>query len=136
MQDDRHIILQCNLYNIIDLENDRGCCGQLLYWDNYRWFWKTWKKKFFQYQNGRLHIWKPNQSHKKCKKINIKSSTTITYLTWTRYLGHFVWKFSIFKGNGKYQHTFASPRKEKLLLLWNQIDAHINAQRSDIYFPG
>ena len=44
--DNGHIILQCDLYNIIELE--RGCCGQFLHWDTTKWFWKSWKKKFFQ----------------------------------------------------------------------------------------
>ena len=134
MENNRHIILQCDLYNVIELE--RGCCGQFLYWETTKWFWKSWKKKFFQYQAGRLHIWKLKQSHKKCKKINIKSSTTISNISWGRYLGkHFIWKFSIFKGNGKYKHTFASPRREKIYLLWNQINEHINSERSDVFFP-
>jgi len=135
MDRNRHIVLQCEAYNIIEL--DQGLCGQFLYWDTSKWFWKSWKKKFFQYQEGRLHIWKIKQSHKKCKKINIKSSTTITGIDLSRYLGsYWIYKFSIFKGNGKYQHTFASPRRDKILILWNQINNYINSQRcEDDGFP-
>tara|TARA_A100001011_G_C14040021_1_gene727385 strand:- start:386 stop:790 length:405 start_codon:yes stop_codon:yes gene_type:complete len=134
MEDNRHIILRCDLYNIIELE--RGCCGQILY-QKRNWFWKSWVKKFFQFQNGRLHIWKPTQSHKKCTKLNIKSSSLLTNIVPKNYLtGYKIYKFDIIKGNGKYKYTFASPRREKILLLWNQIYSHIHAESSEIFFSG
>ena len=134
MEDNRHIILRCDLYNIIELE--RGCCGQILY-QKRNWFWKSWVKKFFQFQNGRLHIWKPTQSHKKCKKLNIKPSSLLTNIIPKNYLtGYKIYKFDIIKGNGKYKYTFASPRREKILLLWNQIYSHIHAESSEIFFSG
>lgn len=132
MQDNNRIILQCDLYNVIKL--DRGCCGQVLQRCRTKFFWRKWKKKFFQYQNGRLHLWNKSESHKNCKKINIKTTTTITNIIPCTYLMNYtVYKFTIQKGNGKY--TFASPRREKISLLWNYLYAHINSERSDIFFP-
>jgi len=129
--------LQCSLYEIINLSE--GCCGQCLYYSKPKWWrwYGCWKKKYFQYNNHKFDIWSLNKTHKTCKVLKVKTSTRITYVDIGVHHGIPIYKFSIIKGGGRYHYSFASPRKEKLFILWKNIYEFVNGHDSfSTFIPG
>ena len=122
--------LQCSLYEIMNLTE--GCCGQFLYRSKPKWWrwYSCWKKKYFQYDDNRIDIWSLNKTHKTCMSLKIKRSTRITHLDIGVHHKTPIYKFSIIKGGGRYHYTFASPRREKMFILWKNIYNFVSGHES------
>jgi len=131
-----NITLQCSVFEIINLPD--GCCGQMFYYSKPKWWrwYGCWKKKYFQYNNNKLDLWSLNKTHKTCMSLKLKSNTRLTQMDISVHHNTPMYKFSIIKGGGRYHYTFASPRREKIYILWKNIYEFVSGHESfSTYIP-